>query len=80
MKAQQDRDDKVRGLWDLVVDTLDFMRQAEPLKEIQGLERTVQAIMKQIYDCTLFLRSDGETGFVGKYIFNIIGMQFTYVL
>ena len=56
------------------------MRQAEPLKEIQGLERTVQAIMKQIYDCTLFLRSYGETGFVGKYRVNIIGMQFTYVL
>ena len=44
------------------------MRQAEPLKEIQGLERTVQAIMKQIYDCTLFLRSYGESGFVGKYL------------
>ena len=74
LKVQQDRDEKVRGLWDLVVDTLDFMRQAEPLKEIQGLERTVQAIMKQIYDCTLFLRSYGEKGFVGKYLVNIIGM------
>ena len=64
----------------MVVNTLDFVRQAEPLKEIQGLERTVQAIMKQIYDCTLFLQSYRETGFVGKYLVNIIGMQFTYVL
>jgi hypothetical protein len=42
------------------------MREAEPLKEIQGLEKTVQAMMKQIYDCTLFLRSYGERGFVGE--------------
>jgi len=67
LKAQQDRDDRVRGLWDMVVDTLDFMRQAEPLKEIEGLEKTVQAIMKQIYDCTLFLRSCEERGFLGEY-------------
>jgi hypothetical protein len=56
------------------------MRQAEPLKEIQGLERTVKAIMKQIYDCALFLRSYGEEGFVGKYLINNIGMQFTDIL
>jgi hypothetical protein len=65
LKAQQDRDGKVRDLWGVVLETLDFMKQAEPLKEIQGLEKTVQSIMKQIYDCTLFLRSYGERGFVG---------------
>jgi hypothetical protein len=65
LKAQQDRDDKVRDLWGLVLETLDFMKQAEPLKEILGLEKTVQAIMKQIYDCSLFLRSYGKRGFVG---------------
>jgi hypothetical protein len=69
MKAQQDRDGKVRQLWGTVVDTLEFMKQAEPLNEIQGLEKTVQAIMKQIYDCVLFLRSYGERGFIGGYLF-----------
>jgi hypothetical protein len=62
LKAQQDRDKKVRDLWDLVLETLGFMKQPEPLKEIQGLEKTVQAIMKQIYDCALFLRSYGPGG------------------
>jgi hypothetical protein len=65
IRAQQARDAKVRQLWDTVLDTLDFMKQAEPLKAIKGLEKTVQAIMKQIYDCTLFLRSYGDRGFVG---------------
>jgi hypothetical protein len=66
LKAQQDRDGRIRDLWEVVLDTLDFMKQADPLKEIQGLEKTVQSIMKQIYDCTLFLRSYGERGFVGR--------------
>jgi hypothetical protein len=63
MKAQQDRDEKVRQLWGTVMDTLDFMNDAEPLNKIQGLEKTVQAMMKQIYDCVLFLRSYGQQGF-----------------
>jgi hypothetical protein len=35
--------------------------------------------MKQIYHCTLFLRSYGEKGFVGKCLVNNIGMHFTDV-
>ena len=67
LKAQQDRDKKVQALWDTVLDTLDFMKQADPLKEISGLERTVQSMMKQIYECALFLRGYGEEGFIGIY-------------
>ena len=44
------------------------MQHAEPLKEIQGLEKTVQATMKQIYDCALFVQSYGEDGFMGEYL------------
>jgi hypothetical protein len=66
LKQQQDRDEKVRALWGTVLDALDFMRQAQPLKAIEGLEQTVQATMKQIYDCTLFLRSYGERSFISK--------------
>ena len=43
------------------------MKQADPLKEISGLERTVQSTMKQLYECALFLRSYGEGGFIGIY-------------
>lgn len=77
LKSQQDRDDKVRGLWAIVLDTLDFMRQAEPLKEIQGLEKTVQATMKQVYDCALFLRGYGEDGFTGEYLKMVAGSLLT---
>ena len=63
--AQQARYAKARKLWDTVLDTLDFMKQADPPKEIKGLEKTVQAIMKQIYDCTLFLRRYEDQGVVG---------------
>ena len=63
--AQQARYAKARKLWDTVLDTLDFMKQTEPLKAIKGLEQTVQAIMKQIYDCTLFLRRYEDQGVVG---------------
>lgn len=69
LQKQQDRDDKVRGLWETVLDTLDFMKQADPLKEIEGLERTVQSIMKLIYDCALFLRGYGEQGFISTCLF-----------
>ena len=62
---QQARYAKARKLWDTVLDTLDFMKQADLPKEIEGLEKTVKAIMKQIYDCTLFLRSYGNQGVVG---------------
>jgi len=68
MAAQQDRDDEVRKLWGTVVDVLDFMKQAEPLKEIQGLEKTTQAIMKQVYECTLFLRDYESRNFGGEYL------------
>jgi hypothetical protein len=52
------------------------MRQAEPLKEIEGLEKTAQAIMKQIYDCTLFLRSYGERGFISEWVLNNITLHY----
>ena len=55
----------MRKLWGVVLDTLDFMKHAEPLKKIEGLENTVQSLMNQIYECTLFLRGYGDRGFLG---------------
>ena len=66
LKAQQDRDDRVRKLWGIVPDALDFMKQAEPLKKIEGLGNTVQSLMNQIYECALFLRGYGDRGFFGE--------------
>jgi hypothetical protein len=30
LQTQQNRDDKVRGPWEIILDNLDFMRQANP--------------------------------------------------
>ena len=78
LKAQQDLDDNVRKLWETVADTLDFMKQADWFDSISGFEKTVQAIIKQIYDCVLFLRSYGDRGFMGKAIFCSVLPHGTY--
>ena len=70
IQAQQDRDARVQRLWETIVDTLDFMKDAEPLEAIRGLEKTVQAMMKQIYVCALFLRCYEERGFTGEDVLN----------
>ncbi|KAF8586931.1 WD40 repeat-like protein [Ramaria rubella] len=75
LKAQQDQDDKVKQLWATILETLDFMKQVEDAEipeRIQGVEKTVQAIMKQIYDCALFLRRYGEEGFKGRTLNNAL--------
>lgn len=40
---------------------------AKALRSISYLDTTVLCIMKQIYECALFLRSYGEGGFVSIY-------------
>ncbi|KAG5641670.1 hypothetical protein DXG03_004519 [Asterophora parasitica] len=65
-EAQLEREAKVRELWDIIIDTLDFMEEAEPLKKMQGLETTIQAIMSQLYDCALHLKDYEQKGFFVK--------------
>ncbi|KAG5641952.1 hypothetical protein DXG03_003922, partial [Asterophora parasitica] len=63
-EAQLEREAKVRELWDIIIDTLDFMEEAEPLKKVRGLETTMQAIMSQLYDCALHLKAYERQGFL----------------
>jgi hypothetical protein len=65
-QAQVVREKKVLELWNTVLDSLDFMKEAEPLKVIAGLETTTQAIMKQIYECLLFLKNYEDRTFLSK--------------
>ncbi|KAG5640181.1 hypothetical protein DXG03_000698, partial [Asterophora parasitica] len=65
-EAQLEREAKVRELWDVIIDTLDFMEEAEPLKKVRGLEKTMQAIMSRLYDCIQHLKAYEEKGFLAK--------------
>ncbi|KAF5375522.1 hypothetical protein D9615_009222 [Tricholomella constricta] len=64
LQGQIERDEKVQQLWGTIVDTLDFMKDAEPLDKIRGLEKTTEAIVSQLYNCVLHLKKYEERGFL----------------
>ena len=65
LQAQYDRDAKARDLWACILDTIDFMNHAEPLKVIQHLSKTTQAIMEQLRECIIFLTEYGKKSMTG---------------
>ena len=65
MTAQIDRDDRVRSLWNRVGDVLDLVDPLGKYKEHGLYKKKVEAILKQIYECVLFLRWYAEKGFMG---------------
>jgi hypothetical protein len=48
-----------------MVDMLGFMKEIEPLPKIRNLQDTVSAMMKQIYECALFIQAYGERSLTG---------------
>jgi hypothetical protein len=64
--AEHDRDTNVQNLWASAANMLDFLKDATPvLEEIQM--RTVSVMMKQIYDCAMFVREYGCKGFLRQW-------------
>ncbi|KAH7918773.1 hypothetical protein BV22DRAFT_898290 [Leucogyrophana mollusca] len=63
--AQMDRDRKVQQLWSTTADMLSFLQDAEPVVE-QCQVRIVSEMMKQIYDCALFVREYCGKGFAKR--------------
>ena len=68
-KSVRDRDDKINALLLSIVDMLGFMKEIEPLPKIRNLQDTVSAMMKQIYECALFIQAYGERSLIGMYTF-----------
>ena len=60
-----DRDDRVRRLWNRVGDILDLVDPLGKYKNHRLYKRTVEAILKQLYECVLFLRWYADKGFGG---------------
>jgi hypothetical protein len=67
LKGQQDRDDKIKTLLLTIVDVLGFVEEVDALSKIRKLEDTVSSMMKQIYECALFIQTYGEKGLASTY-------------
>ncbi|KAF5372684.1 hypothetical protein D9615_009871 [Tricholomella constricta] len=52
---QYERDARIQGLWATVLETLDFMKDAEALRDVRSLTGTVQAMMEQLRECLVYL-------------------------
>jgi hypothetical protein len=63
--AQIDRDDRVRRLWNRIGDILDLVNPLGKYKDHQLYKKNVEAILKQVYECVLFLRWYADKGFAG---------------
>ncbi|KDQ60043.1 hypothetical protein JAAARDRAFT_110813, partial [Jaapia argillacea MUCL 33604] len=60
LKAQADRDQQVKELWQKVADALDFLKQVDPVAKTQVFVTSMLlAMMKQVYECCLFLQNYG---------------------
>ena len=68
--AQFDRDQQVKDLWKTAADMLAFLKDADPV--IDELQRPIVSdMMKQIYDCTTFLRAYEGKGFLGQFHYTL---------
>jgi hypothetical protein len=65
--AQLDRDQRIQELWAAAADMLDFLKDsAVAVDSIPA--SVVEAMMKQIYDCALFVREYAGIGFLSACI------------
>jgi len=61
-----DLDQQVQGLWKTAVDMLAFLKDADAvIDEFQ--KPVVSDMMKQIYECAMFVREYGEKGLIGQF-------------
>ncbi|KIM78135.1 hypothetical protein PILCRDRAFT_824851 [Piloderma croceum F 1598] len=67
-KALQDRDDRIKTLLSTAIDMLGFLDEIKPLPKIRILQDTVSAMMKQIYECAVFVHTYGERSLIVRVI------------
>jgi hypothetical protein len=60
LMAQQNRDDKIKELFLTMRDMLEFVGDVDALPKISNLQCTVSSMMKQIYECALFIQEYGK--------------------
>jgi hypothetical protein len=63
---QKDRDDKIVQLLSTITHLLEIVNEVGPIPKSFVLDRTVAAIMKQIYECGVFLNDYASKGFGSK--------------
>ncbi|KAA1467062.1 hypothetical protein DENSPDRAFT_68668 [Dentipellis sp. KUC8613] len=76
LKAQVDRDDRVRNLWCTVQDVVAFFDDVkeQPAKATY-LQKVVADVVKQIYECCQFLRKYADHGFAGRTFRNTLSLH-----
>jgi hypothetical protein len=60
--VQQDLDNKIRTLLSTIRDMLGFLEDVDGVSKIGKLQDTVSSMMKQIYECALFIQEYGQKG------------------
>ncbi|KAF9467973.1 hypothetical protein BDZ94DRAFT_921432 [Collybia nuda] len=63
--AQLDRDQRMQQLWAAAADMLDFLKDSGAVLELIPVP-LVDDMMKQIYDCSLFVREYAGRGFIKR--------------
>ncbi|ESK89390.1 hypothetical protein Moror_16233 [Moniliophthora roreri MCA 2997] len=63
--AQLERDKQIEELWSTAVDMLDFLKNADTVID-DTVSPIVSAMLKQIYDCSNFIREYGGAGFIRR--------------
>ena len=65
MADQIERDDRIRSLWETVQSTLVLLDPFGKLKDLPLYKKTVEGMLKQVYECVFFLRWYAKKGFGG---------------
>ena len=58
-------DNRIQNLWDTVNDILDLVDNFGDVKDEALYKKTIEAILKQIYEFVLFMRWYADKGFGG---------------
>jgi hypothetical protein len=69
LKAQETRDNDVRGLSQAMADMFAFMDDIQNLEKIKPLQDTVTAMMVQVQECAKFISEYVGHGFLSKPFF-----------
>jgi hypothetical protein len=62
LMKQKNEDDDIRELLLTMRDVLEFVEEVDALPKIRNLQSTVSSMMKQIYECSLFIQEYSKRG------------------
>jgi hypothetical protein len=64
---EQKTDDDIRKLLLTMREILEFVQDVDALPKMRNLQSTVSSMMKQIYECSLFIQEYTKLGLASTY-------------